>query len=320
MKQEYINSGNKDTRSGFGAGLYEAALNNPEIIALCADLAGSLKMDKFAETWPERFIQCGIAEANMIGVAAGAALTGKIPFAGSFAEFITGRVYDQIRQEVAYGNTNVKIAASHAGITLGEDGATHQTMEDIALMRVLPNMVVINPCDYNQTKAATIAAAAYHGPVYLRFGRPSVPNFTPENQTFEIGKALMLNEGSDVTIFATGHLVWEALQAAKGLEAEGISAEVIDIHTIKPLDTEAVITSVANTGAAVCAEEHLIAGGLGELIAGTLARHTPAPLELVAVDDRFGQSGSPAELMKAYGLDAAHIVEAARKAISRKNR
>lgn len=319
MKHEYINTGNKDTRSGFGAGLYQAASCNPEIIALCADLAGSLKMEKFAEAWPERFIQCGIAEANMIGVAAGAALTGKIPFAGSFAEFITGRVYDQIRQEVAYGNTNVKIAASHAGITLGEDGATHQTMEDIALMRALPNMTVINPCDYNQTKAATIAAAAYHGPVYLRFGRPSVPNFTPEDQVFEIGKALVMNEGKDVTVFATGHLVWEALQAAKELENEGISAEIIDIHTIKPLDTDAVVASVAKTGAAVCAEEHLIAGGLGELIAGTLARHLPAPVEFVAVDDKFGQSGSPSELMKAYGLDASHIVSAARKAVRRKN-
>ncbi len=319
MKHEYINTGNKDTRSGFGAGLYQAASCNPEIIALCADLAGSLKMEKFAEAWPERFIQCGIAEANMIGVAAGAALTGKIPFAGSFAEFITGRVYDQIRQEVAYGNTNVKIAASHAGITLGEDGATHQTMEDIALMRALPNMTVINPCDYNQTKAATIAAAAYHGPVYLRFGRPSVPNFTPEDQVFEIGKALVMNEGKDVTVFATGHLVWEALQAAKELENEGISAEIIDIHTIKPLDTDAVVASVAKTGAAVCAEEHLIAGGLGELIAGTLARHLPAPVEFVAVDDKFGQSGSPSELMKAYGLDASHIVSAARKAVGRKN-
>lgn len=319
MKHEYINTGNKDTRSGFGAGLYQAASCNPEIIALCADLAGSLKMEKFAEAWPERFIQCGIAEANMIGVAAGAALTGKIPFAGSFAEFITGRVYDQIRQEVAYGNTNVKIAASHAGITLGEDGATHQTMEDIALMRALPNMTVINPCDYNQTKAATIAAAAYHGPVYLRFGRPSVPNFTPEDQVFEIGKALVMNEGKDVTVFATGHLVWEALQAAKELENEGIFAEIIDIHTIKPLDTDAVVASVAKTGAAVCAEEHLIAGGLGELIAGTLARHLPAPVEFVAVDDKFGQSGSPSELMKAYGLDASHIVSAARKAVGRKN-
>lgn len=319
MKHEYINTGNKDTRSGFGAGLYQAASCNPEIIALCADLAGSLKMEKFAEAWPERFIQCGIAEANMIGVAAGAALTGKIPFAGSFAEFITGRVYDQIRQEVAYGNTNVKIAASHAGITLGEDGATHQTMEDIALMRALPNMTVINPCDYNQTKAATLAAAAYHGPVYLRFGRPSVPNFTPEDQVFEIGKALVMNEGKDVTVFATGHLVWEALQAAKELENEGISAEIIDIHTIKPLDTDAVVASVAKTGAAVCAEEHLIAGGLGELIAGTLARHLPAPVEFVAVDDKFGQSGSPSELMKAYGLDASHIVSAARKAVGRKN-
>lgn len=317
MKQ-YTNSGNKDTRSGFGAGLYEAAQQNPEIIAFCADLAGSLKMDKFAETWSDRFFQCGIAEANMIGAAAGAAIAGKVPFVGSFAEFVTGRVYDQIRQEVAYGNTNVKIASSHAGITLGEDGATHQTMEDIALMRALPHMTVINPCDYNQTKAATIAAAKYDGPVYLRFGRPGVPNFTPEDQEFVIGKALKLQDGKDVTIFATGHLVWEALEAAKALDAEGISAEVIDIHTIKPLDREAVIESVRKTGAAVTAEEHLIAGGLGELISGLLARELPAPVEFVAVDDRFGQSGTPSELMKAYGLDAEHIISAARKAISRK--
>lgn len=317
MKQ-YTNSGNKDTRSGFGAGLYEAASQNPEIIAFCADLAGSLKMDKFAETWGDRFFQCGIAEANMIGVAAGAAIAGKVPFVGSFAEFITGRVYDQIRQEVAYGNTNVKIASSHAGITLGEDGATHQTMEDIALMRALPHMTVINPCDYNQTKAATIAAAKYNGPVYLRFGRPGVPNFTPEDQEFIIGKALKLQDGKDVTIFATGHLVWEALEAAKALDAEGISAEVIDIHTIKPLDREAVIESVRKTGAAVTAEEHLIAGGLGELISGVLARELPSPVEFVAVDDKFGQSGTPSELMKAYGLDAEHIIAAAKKAISRK--
>lgn len=318
MIKEYTNSGNKDTRSGFGAGLYEAAAENPQIIAFCADLLGSLKMEKFAETWPQRFFQCGIAEANMVGVAAGAAITGKIPFIGSFAEFITGRVYDQIRQEIAYGNTNVKIASSHAGITLGEDGATHQTMEDIALMRALPHMCVINPCDYNQTKAATIAAARYNGPVYLRFGRPGVPNFTPEDHEFIIGKAITLQEGKDVVIFATGHLVWEALQAAKELDAEGISAEIVNIHTIKPLDEQAVLDAVAKCGAAVTAEEHLIAGGLGELIAGILARKCPVPVEFVAVDDRFGQSGTPSELMKAYGLDAAHIVEAAKKAISRK--
>lgn len=315
---KYTNSGNKDTRSGFGAGLYEAGKENPDIIAMTADLAGSLKMEKFAADFPDRFIQCGIAEANMVGAAAGLAITGKIPFVGSFAEFVTGRVYDQIRQEVAYGKTNVKIAASHAGITLGEDGATHQTMEDIALMRALPDMVVINPCDYNQTKAATIAAAKYNGPVYLRFGRPGVANFTPEDQTFEIGKAIRFTKGSDISIFATGHLVWEAIQAADILEAEGISAEVIDIATIKPLDEKAVIESVKKTRAAVCAEEHNMAGGIGEMIAGVLGRELPTPVEFINGGDRFGQSGTPAELMAAYGLDAAHIAEAARKAVSRK--
>ena len=275
-------------------------------------------MDQFAKEHPERFFQCGIAEADMIDAAAGLSLSGKIPFAGSFANFVTSRVYDQIRQCVCYGNANVKIAASHAGITLGEDGATHQVMEDIGMMRMLPRMTVINPCDYNQTKAATIAAAKYDGPVYLRFGRPSVPNFTPENQTFEIGKALRLVEGGDVSIFATGHLVWEALQAAEELEKQGISAEVIDIHTIKPLDTEAVLASAAKTGAVVTAEEHLIAGGLGELIAGVLSRTAPCPVEIVAVDDQFGQSGTPAGLMELYGLDKVHVVSAAIKAISRK--
>ncbi len=317
-RQQFINTGNKDTRSGFGAGLSVIGDENPNVVAMCADLTGSLKMDAFAKAHPDRFYQAGIAEANMIGVGAGMALSGKIPFVGSFAAFATGRVYDQIRQSVAYSNTNVKIAASHAGITLGEDGATHQILEDIGLMRMLPNMVVINPCDYNQTKAATIAAAKHVGPVYLRFGRPGVPNFTPEDQTFEIGKALKLIEGSDVSIFATGHLVWEAIQAAEALEAEGIKAEVINIHTIKPLDVTAVLESVAKTKAVVVAEEHFIAGGLGELIAGTLAANTPAPLEHVAINDKFGQSGTPAALMKAYGLDAAHIVEAAKKAISRK--
>ena len=287
-------------------------------MALCADLTGSLKMDQFAKEHPERFFQCGIAEADMIDAAAGLSLSGKIPFAGSFANFVTSRVYDQIRQCVCYGNANVKIAASHAGITLGEDGATHQVMEDIGMMRMLPRMTVINPCDYNQTKAATIAAAKYDGPVYLRFGRPSVPNFTPKNQTFEIGKALRLVEGGDVSIFATGHLVWEALQAAEELEKQGISAEVIDIHTIKPLDTEAVLASAAKTGAVVTAEEHLIAGGLGELIAGVLSRTAPCPVEIVAVDDQFGQSGTPAGLMELYGLDKVHVVSAAIKAISRK--
>ena len=317
MKQ-YTNSGNKDTRSGFGAGLFEAGKQNRNVVALTADLIGSLKMEEFVAGFPERFFQCGIAEANMVGVAAGLAISGKIPFIGSFAEFVTGRVYDQIRQEVAYGRTNVKIAASHAGITLGEDGATHQTMEDIALMRALPGMVVLNPCDYNQTKAATIAAAKYDGPVYLRFGRPGVPNFTPEDQTFEIGKAIVMNEGTDVTVFATGHLVWEAIQACAILEEEGISAEIIDLATIKPLDEAAVIASVRKTGAAVCAEEHNTPGGLGELISGVLAQNLPAPVEFISGGDRFGQSGTPAELMKAYGLDAGHIAEAAVKAIGRK--
>ena len=317
-KKQFINTGNKDTRSGFGAGLSVIGDENPNVVAMCADLTGSLKMDAFAKAHPDRFYQAGIAEANMIGVGAGMALSGKIPFVGSFAAFATGRVYDQIRQSVAYSNTNVKIAASHAGITLGEDGATHQILEDLGLMRMLPNMVVINPCDYNQTKAATIAAAKHVGPVYLRFGRPGVPNFTPEDQTFEIGKALKLIEGTDVTIFATGHLVWEAIQAAETLAAEGINAEVINIHTIKPLDVNAVLESVAKTKAVVVAEEHFIAGGLGELIAGTLAANTPAPLEHVAINDKFGQSGTPAQLMKAYGLDAENIVKAAKKAIARK--
>ena len=318
MAKKYIDTGKKDTRSGFGAGLHEAGKKDPRIVAMTADLIGSLKMDAFAKDFPERFVQCGIAEANMVGAAAGLALTGKVPFIGSFAEFVTGRVYDQIRQEVAYGHTNVKIASSHAGITLGEDGATHQTMEDIALMRALPGMVAINPCDFNQTKAATIAAAEYEGPVYLRFGRPGVPNFTPEDQKFEIGKAVCMNEGNDVTIFATGHLVWEAVNAAELLEAEGISAEVIDIATIKPLDVEAVVASARKTGAVVCAEEHNMCGGLGELIAGVLAANAPTLIEYVNGADRFGQSGTPGELMKAYGLDAAHIVEAAKRAVSRK--
>lgn len=318
MAKKYTNTGNKDTRSGFGAGLLEAGKKNPNIVALAADLVGSVKMDAFAKEFPERFFQCGIAEANMIGAAAGLAITGKVPFAGSFAEFVTGRVYDQIRQEVAYGNTNVKIASSHSGITLGEDGATHQTMEDIALMRALPNMVVINPCDYNQCKAATLAIAEYVGPVYLRYGRPSMPNFTPEDQVFEIGKAVFMNEGTDVTIFATGHLVWEALGAAELLEAEGISAEVINIATIKPLDVEAVVASARKTGAVVCAEEHNMSGGLGELVAGVLAANAPTPMEYINGGDKFGQSGTPAQLLKAYNMDAEHIAEAAKKAISRK--
>lgn len=318
MAKKYTNTGNKDTRSGFGAGLLEAGRKNPNIVALTADLLGSVKMDAFAKEFPERFFQCGIAEANMIGAAAGLAITGKVAFASSFAEFVTGRVYDQIRQEVAYGHTNVKVCASHAGITLGEDGATHQTMEDIALMRALPNMVVINPCDYNQCKAATLAIAEYEGPVYLRFGRPTMPNFTPEDQKFEIGKAICMNEGTDVTIFATGHLVWEAINAAELLEAEGISAEVIDIATIKPLDVEAVVASAKKTGAVVCAEEHNMCGGLGELIAGVLGANAPTPMEYINGGDKFGQSGTPAQLLSLYGLDAANIAAAAKKAIARK--
>jgi transketolase len=274
-------------------------------------------MDQFAAEFPDRFIQCGIAESNMVGAAAGLAVTGKIPFIGSFAEFVSGRVYDQVRQEVGYGHTNVKIASSHAGITLGEDGATHQTMEDIALMRAIPGMVVINPCDFNQTKQATIAAAKYDGPVYLRFGRPSWPNFTPD-EPFEIGKAYIMNEGSDVTIIACGHLVWESIKAAEALEAEGISAEVINIATIKPLDEAAVLASALKTKAVVVAEEHNSAGGIGELVAGVLAKSAPTPMEFLNGEDKWGQSGTPAELLAAYGLDAAHIVLAAKKAIARK--
>jgi len=302
------NTGNKDTRSGFGAGLYEIGKKDPRVVALCADLIGSLKMEAFAEAFPQRFFQCGIAEANMMGTAAGLAVTGKIPFVGTFAEFATGRVYDQVRQSICYSQTNVKIAASHAGITLGEDGATHQTMEDIALMRAMPHMTVINPCDYNQTRLATMAAAEWKGPVYLRFGRPSVPNFTPADGLYEIGKAWLMEPGEDVTILATGHLVWEALEAVKILGAKGIKAELINIHTIKPLDMQAIIDSARKTGAVVTAEEHLVAGGLGELVAGVLARHCPVPMRMVAMEDGFGQSGTPAELMNVYGLNAANIV------------
>lgn len=316
--KKYIDTGKKDTRSGFGEGLLELGKQMDNVVALTADLKGSVKMDAFAKEFPQRFFQCGIAEANMVNTAAGLSLSGKVPFIGTFAAFATGRVYDQVRMCVSYSETNVKIAASHAGITLGEDGATHQILEDIGLMRMLPGMVVINPCDFNQTKAATIAAGKHTGPVYLRFGRPSVPNFTPENQEFVIGKAILLNEGKDVSIFATGHLVWEALIAAEELEKEGISAEVINIATIKPLDVKAVMGSVNKTGCAVTAEEHFIAGGMGEMIAGVLAAEKPVPVEYVAINDRFGQSGTPSELMKAYGLDAEHIVAAAKKAIKRK--
>ncbi|MBQ2482207.1 MAG: transketolase family protein [Bacteroidales bacterium] len=315
---KYTNTGNKDTRSGFGEGLLSVGRECEEVVALAADLKGSVKMDGFAKEFPDRFFQAGIAEANMINVAAGLSLNGKIPFVGTFAAFAAGRVYDQVRMAVAYSETNVKIAASHAGITLGEDGATHQILEDIGLMRMLPGMTVIVPCDFNQTKNATIAAAKWNGPVYLRFGRPSVPNFTPENEVFEIGKAYKLNDGKDVTVIATGHLVWEALLAAEELEKEGVTADVINLATIKPLDRETILESVKKTGCVVTAEEHFIFGGMGEMIAGLLASCNTAPLEMVAINDRFGQSGTPAELMKAYGLDAEHIAAAARRAISRK--
>lgn len=308
----------QDTRSGFGEGLLELGRKNPNVVALCADLTGSLKMDAFEKEFPDRFFQTGIAEANMIGLAAGMTIGGKIPYTGTFANFSTGRVYDQIRQSVAYSEKNVKICASHAGLTLGEDGATHQILEDIGLMKMLPGMTVINPCDFNQTKAATIAIAEHQGPVYLRFGRPKVPNFTEENQKFEIGKALMLNEGVDVTIFATGHLVWKAIEAGRILLEKGINPEIINIHTIKPLDVEAVLTSVRKTKCCVTAEEHMMAGGLGESIAQVLVRNFPAPLEMVAVNDTFGESGTPEELMQKYGLDTPDIVRAAERAIARK--
>jgi transketolase len=318
MRKKYTNSGSNDTRSGFGEGLLEAGRRNSNVVALCADLIGSLKMDAFVKEFPDRFYQAGIAEANMIGMAAGLTIGGKIPFAGTFANFATGRVYDQIRQSVAYSGKNVKICASHAGLTLGEDGATHQILEDIGLMKMLPGMTVINPCDFNQTKAATIAIAEYEGPVYLRFGRPKVPNFTAANQVFEIGKALQLNEGSDVTIFATGHLVWHAIEAGEILAEKGIEAEIINIHTIKPLDREAVINSVKKTHCVATAEEHQMNGGLGDSIAQLLALQLPTPMEMVAVNDSFGESGTPEQLMEKYGLNTEAIVNAALKVISRK--
>lgn len=314
----YINTGHIDTRSGFGAGLEVLGDKNPNVVALCADLTGSLKMDAFKDKHPDRFFQIGIAEANMMGIAAGLTIGGKIPFTGTFANFSTGRVYDQIRQSIAYSGKNVKICASHAGLTLGEDGATHQILEDLGLMKMLPGMTVINTCDYNQTKAATIAIAEHTGPVYLRFGRPKVANFTPEDQNFEIGKAIKLQEGSDVTIIATGHLVWEALEAAKALHEQGILAEVINIHTIKPLDEQAIIESVQKTGCVVTAEEHNFLGGLGESVARTLVQHYPRPQEFVATQDTFGESGTPAQLMEKYGLNAEAIVDKAKKVIERK--
>jgi len=316
--KKYTAQDKKDTRSGFGDGLTELGRENENVVALCADLTGSLKMNGFANENPDRFYQVGIAEANMVGMAAGMTIGGKIPFTGTFASFATGRVYDQIRQSVAYSDKNVKICASHAGVTLGEDGATHQILEDIGLMKMLPGMVVINPCDYNQTKAATKAIAEYEGPVYLRFGRPKVANFTPADQVFKIGEAVHLEEGSEVSIFATGHLVWEALEAWEILKEEGISVEVINIHTIKPLDRDAILKSVSKTKAVVTAEEHQRNGGLGDSIAQLLAMENPTPLEMVAVNDKFGESGTPAQLMEKYELNAAAIVKAVKAVIKRK--
>lgn len=315
--KEYINQGSIDTRSGFGDGLTELGRKRPDVVALCADLIGSLKMQTFIDENPERFFQIGIAEANMMGIAAGLTIGGKIPFTGTFANFSTGRVYDQIRQSIAYSGKNVKICASHAGVTLGEDGATHQILEDIGMMKMLPGMTVINPCDFNQTKTATIAIADFEGPVYLRFGRPKVANFTTPELGFEIGKGIMLQPGSDVTIVATGHLVWEALEAAKVLNAQGISSEVINIHTIKPLDEKIILNSVNKTGCIVTAEEHNYIGGLGESIAGLLSRKHPAPQEFVATNDCFGESGTPIELMKKYGLNKNSIIEKVKQILQR---
>jgi transketolase len=316
--KEYTYTEKKDTRSGFGVGLLELGRTNPNVVALCADLIGSLKMDAFKKEFPERFYQVGIAEANMMGLAAGMTIGGKIPFTGTFANFSTGRVYDQIRQSIAYSGKNVKICASHAGLTLGEDGATHQILEDVGMMKMLPHMTVINPCDFNQTKAATIAIAEHEGPVYLRFGRPAVPNFTPADQKFEIGKAVMLNEGTDVTILATGHLVWKAIEAGHKLAEKGINAEIINIHTIKPLDDEAILASVGKTKCVVTAEEHQLNGGLGDSVAQLLGRKLPTPLEMVGVNDSFGESGTPDQLMEKYGLSTENIVAAAERVISRK--
>ena len=316
--KKYTYTETKDTRSGFGAGLLEAAQKNENVVGLCADLTGSLKMNAFEKEFPERFFQVGISEANMMGMAAGMTIGGKIPFTGTFANFATSRVYDQVRQSIAYSHKNVKICASHAGLTLGEDGATHQVLEDIGMMKMLPGMVVINPCDYNQTKAATLAIAEHDGPVYLRFGRPKMPVFTPENQDFKIGEALVLNEGTDVTILATGHLVWEAIEAGHLLAEMGIDAEVINIHTIKPLDAEAILKSVEKTGCVVTAEEHQMNGGLGDSVAQLLALKKPTPLEMVAVNDSFGESGVPAQLMEKYGLTRKDIVKSVEAVMKRK--
>jgi transketolase len=319
MLKDIQPSGQKDTRSGFGDGIHELGKTNPNVVALTADLAGSLKLNAFIRDFPDRFIQCGIAEANMIGVAAGLTIGGKIPFTTTFANFSTGRVYDQIRQSVAYSDKNVKICASHAGLTLGEDGATHQILEDIGMMKMLPGMTVIVPCDYNQTKAATIAIADHHGPVYLRFGRPAWPIFTSPDEPFEIGKAQHFSRGADVSIFACGHLVWKSIEAGRILEEQGVSVELVNIHTVKPLDEKAVLASIRKTGCAVTAEEHNIIGGLGDSIAQTAARHHPVPIEMVGTKDTFGESGKPAELLKKYGLAAEDIVSAARKALARKS-
>ncbi|MFY0643412.1 MAG: transketolase family protein [Bacteroidia bacterium] len=308
----------KDTRSGFGEGLYEIAQQNSDVVGLCADLTGSLKMNKFKDAYPNRFFQMGIAEANMMGVAAGLATSGKIPFTGTFANFSTGRVYDQIRQSIAYSGKNVKICASHAGLTLGEDGATHQILEDIGMMRMLPGMVVINPCDFNQTKAATMAIAEHYGPVYLRFGRPKWPIFTGADEKFVIGKAVQRTQGSDVTIIATGHMVWQAMEAAKNLAESGISAEVLDLHTIKPLDEETILDSVSKTSCVVTAEEHQLNGGLGDAVCQLLAKRMPTPVEMVGVNDSFGESGKPMDLLDKYGLGVSDVVAAAQRAVNRK--
>jgi transketolase len=318
MIKDFLVQNEKETRAGFGDGIHEAAKKNENIVALTADLAGSLKLNAFMKDFPERFVQCGIAEANMIGIAAGLTIGGKIPYTTTFANFSTSRVYDQIRQSVAYSDKNVKICASHAGLTLGEDGATHQVLEDIGMMKMLPGMTVIVPCDYNQTKAATMAIADHQGPVYLRFGRPKWPNFTPENPVFEIGKAQQINEGTDISIFACGHMVWEAMQAVVELEKEGISCDLINIHTIKPIDVEAIVNSVRKTGCLVTAEEHQKNGGLGDSVAQVVSTHCAAPQEYVAVNDTFGESGKPTDLLKKYGLTASDIIVAAKKAIARK--
>lgn len=318
MLDKLVDTGKKATRDGYGAGMHELGRKNPDVVALCADLVASLKIQEFIDENPERFFQSGISEANMMGMAAGLAVGGKIPFPSTFANFATGRVYDQIRQSIAYSHKNVKICASHAGLTLGEDGATHQILEDLGMMRMLPGFTVINPCDYNQTKAATIALADHHGPAYLRFGRPSWPNFTPADQKFEIGKALLLNEGSDVSIFATGHMVWQTIEAARKLEKEGISCELINIHTIKPLDEAAILASVAKTGCLVTAEEHNRLGGLGDAVAQVVTRNHPAPQEYVAVNDTFGESGKPEELLPKYGLGVDDVVAAVKRVLKRK--